>query len=281
MDKKIKVALYISGAILGLIIIVFIYNSFFNNQFNSEIPEVSDSQTLSLPVKEQISGAFAKAQNDPSAENLGMLGMVYHSSANYELAAQCYKLAINRKKSGWIWNYYLGYLSMEMGESDAVIENFKRVLKKNPKIDLAWYYIGEEYKNQRKNKLAEETFNKITTQKDKISSVKKSVRYDNFSLSTYAMFQLSRLYFDTGRTDLSEKTLLEIIQKNRSFGPAYRLLGNIYSMNGDTVLSKWNSERASDLISFSPPVDTLVDKLVLLSRSELYLLKKIDEAELS
>jgi tetratricopeptide (TPR) repeat protein len=39
--------------------------------------------------------------------------------------------------------------------------------------------------------------------------------------------------------------------------------------------------RANDLVVFTPPVDTLIDRLVLLSRSESYLLKKIDDAEKS
>jgi tetratricopeptide (TPR) repeat protein len=52
-------------------------------------------------------------------------------------------------------------------------------------------------------------------------------------------------------------------------------------MKGDTESGKKLTDRANDLVDFSPPVDTLIDKLVLLSRSELYLLKKIDEAEKS
>jgi len=48
---------------------------------------------------------------------------------------------------------------------------------------------------------------------------------------------------------------------------------------GDVALGKQYVDRANDLVVLSPPVDTLVDKLVLLSRSELYLLKRIDEAE--
>jgi tetratricopeptide (TPR) repeat protein len=279
MDKNRKAVLYIAGGAIGLIIIALLLKFIINCQYRSQIPEISNFNSLSQPVQEQISDALKQAHRKPSADNLGMLGMVYHSSANYEQAAQCYKLAIKRSKSDWIWNYYLGYLNLEMGESEAVIENFNRVTKKNPNIDIAWYYIGEEYKNLGKNELAEEAFSKITTSKNNISTSKESTRNDHFPLSIYAKFQISRLYFDTGRYDLAEKTLKEIIEANRSFGPAYRLLGNIYSMKGDTLLSKQYGVRANDLFVFSPPVDTLVDKLVLLSRSELFLLKKIDEAQ--
>jgi len=281
IGKTIKVVLYTAAGAICLIIIILLMKFLATNRLRSQIPQLSDSLTLSQPVREQISDALKKARHDPSAGNLGMLGMVYHSSANYEQAAQCYALAARKGKSGWIWNYYLGYLNMEMGRSEAVIKNFKRVLRKNPDMNLAWYYIGSEYKNLRQNELAEEAFGKITAQQKKTSSAKETTRRDHFPLSAYAMFQLSRIYFETGRNELAEKTLKDIIKDNHSFGPAYRLLGNLSGMKGDSALSKHYSDRAGDLMDFSPPVDTLVDRLVLLSRSELFLLKKIDEAERS
>jgi tetratricopeptide (TPR) repeat protein len=280
MDKKRKSVIYL-GATFGLIIIILLLKFIFNNQFSREIPKISDTATLSNPVKEQISDAFKKAHRNPSADNLGMLGMVYHSSANYTEAAKCYQLAIKRSKSDWIWNYYCGYLNVEMGESDASIKNFTSVTEKNPDIDLAWYYLGDAYKNLRNNELAEKSYGRIITSKNRTAAANTTTRQDHFPLGTYATFELSRIYFDTGRIDLAEKTLKELIKSNNLFGPSYKLLGNIYNLKGDTILGKQFTVRANDLIIFSPPVDTLIDKLVLLSRSELYLLKKIDEAEKS
>lgn len=279
MDKK--TVLYIAGGAVGLIIIFFLLKFITNNQFSNNIPEIPNSNTLSIAVTKQISEAQDEARRNPSAENLGMLGMVYHSCANYSQAAQCYKLAIKRSKSDWIWNYYHGYLSMELGKSEAAIKNFNSVIEKNPAIDLAWYYVGQEYKNLGENELAEKAFKKIISKKNKTSDAKATTRNDHFPLRTYAMYDLSRIYFDTGRTDLAEETLKELIQKDYLFGPAYRLLGNIYNITGNISLGKQYTVRANDLLNFSPPVDTLIDRLALLSRSELYLLKKIDEAERS
>ncbi len=264
-----------------MMVLVFVVRAVINNQYSSKIPELSESISLSVPVKMQISDALAKAHRFPSAENLGMLGMVYHSSANYEQAAQCYELALKRDKSDWIWSYYLGYLNMEMGASDAVIDNFSKVIETRQNVYHAWYYLGEQYKNLRKNEQAEKSFSNIVNTENRRSARKNASRYDYFPLGTYARFQLARIYFDSERIDLAEQTLKEIIQNNRSFGPAYRLLGNIYSVKGDIPLSDRYGVRANDLVAFSPPVDTLIDKLVLISRSELYLLKKIDEAEKS
>ena len=280
MDKKRKSVLIIGGAI-GLIIIFFVIRYIINIPYTSDIPEISNVASLSEPVQDQISDAFKKAKRNPSSANLGTLGMVYHSSSNYDEASECYKLAIKRNENEWIWNYYNGYLSMEMGNSANAVENFKTVTEKNPDAQLAWYYLGEEYKNLRNNDLAEKAFEKITTSPDKNSIPNTTTRKDHFPLSTYANFELSRLYFDSGKMGQAETKLNELIQSNSLFGPSYKLLGNIYNLKGDTTLGKQLTIRSNDLINFSPPVDTLIDKLVLISRSELYLLKKIDEAERS
>jgi len=278
MNKKGKIVLYVGG-VVALLLVVFIARFIFNRQYTSEIPEISDISLLSIPVKEQISEALAKAKRNPSADNLGMLGMVYHSSANYTEASKCYQLAIRRDKKAWIWNYYDGYLNMEMGNSDVVIKNFTEVSEKNPNAYLAWYYIGEEYKNQRNYEMGEKSFEKISGNQNRSSSSNKQTRQDHFPLNTYASFQLARIYFDKGQHELAENTLKEIINKNKLFGPSYKLLGTIYNLKGNTTLGEKYTVRASDLIIFTPPIDTIMDKLTMMSRSELYLLKKIDEAE--
>ncbi len=166
---------------------------------------------------------------------------------------------------------------MELGEPENAVENFNRVTKINPAIGLAWYYLGETNRNLRKNDLAEQAFSKITKEKN-IFMEKTATRIDNFPLGIYAMFQLSKIYFETERLDLAEETLKTLISIKDLYGPTYRLLGNIYSTKGDISSGEKFTVMANDLLPFSPPVDTLADKVILLSRSELYLLKKIDEA---
>ena len=280
MDKKGKSVLYILVGLLGLLVIVFLGRFILNNQIKNEIPEIRNISNLAKPVQEQINEAFSKAKRKPSADNLGMLGMVYHSSANYDEAAKCYKLAAQKDNSGWIWNYYNGYLDMEMGNSDSALVNFAMVTEINPGIDLTWYYLGAQYKNLKNNELAEKSFARLATSKER-KFPENATREDHFPISTYANFELARIYFETGRNELAEKTLKDIIQSDNLFGPSYKLLGSIYNLKGDTTLGKQFTIRANDFINFSPPVDTLMDKLALMSRSELYLLKKIDEAESS
>ncbi|WP_025864650.1 tetratricopeptide repeat protein [Prolixibacter bellariivorans] len=104
---------------------------------------------------------------------------------------------------------------------------------------------------------------------------------DFFPLNTYARYQLARIYLSTKQLDKAEAILNEIISDQRSFGPAYRLIGNLYNAKGDSAWSKYYIIRANDLVPYAAPVDTIADKLAMLSRSEMYLLKQIDEAEKS
>lgn len=274
-----KGQLYILGGIIGLIIIVFATKAILGNTNKSRIPELPDFQNVAQTLKDQISQTDLKARNKPSAANLGMLGVVYHSAMYYDKASVCYELAIKKNKKEWLWSYYLGYLKREMGESNSAIEHFKTVSGINPGINLARYYTGDLFQSLGKNIEAESAFAAIPGVRNPDPSDKKKSENDDFALSTYAKFQLSRIYINSQRLIPAEKTLNEIIQTDRSFGPAYRLLGNVYQMKGDSVLGKEYIVQSKDLTDNSVPLDKLIDGIALISRSDQYLLKQIDEAQ--
>ena len=269
-----KIAIYIAGGVVLLILFKVILDI----PYRSQIPPLPD-KLVSDSIRNQISTASKKAYRNPSADNLGMLGMVYHSNSNYENAALCYKLAIKKNKSNWIWSYNLGYLNKEMGDQENSIKNFETVVEENPKANLAWYYIGECYQNMGSSEKAELAFKRIASLKEKNWVETPTTRVDYYPLRIYAKYQLARIYLNSGKTELAEKALLEILKENRKFGAAYRLLGNIYNTKGNKQLSDKYSIQANDLIISASPIDTLIDRVSLLSKSDLYLLKQIDEAE--
>jgi tetratricopeptide (TPR) repeat protein len=276
-----KSIVYICGVVLGVTIIILVIRVISDNSYRNKLPALPDFQNISKPLQDQLSQANNTAHKKPTGANLGMLGMVYHSGAVYDKAAICYDLASLKDKEKLIWHYYNGYLSQEMGDPKAAIRNYREVIKKNPDNFLAWYYAGECYQKIGLSDSAELAFKHIASRMDKNAIVKSKVRYDYFPLVTFAMHNLARIYINTSRIDTAEKTLLKIIDYQRAFGPAYRLLGNVYSLRGDESLCKRYLVRANDLTVSPDPVDTLIDRLSLLSRSDIYLLKRIDEAEKS
>jgi len=276
-----KTIIYSVSTLVILATVLVLIRFLAGNSYRSQIPVLSDLQHLSAPVNEQIASAYQKANRTPSAINLGMLGMVYHSSMHYEEAKVCYDLAIKKNPEDWIWNYYLGYLNQEMGNPTIAVRNYSKVIKSNPGVFLALYYEAGCYQKLGLSDSSELALKMIISRMDKNDIIRTTSRYDYFPLVTYAMFDLARLYVSRGEADKAESTLMELIDYQRAFGPAYRLLGNIYSGKGNEALSKKYQVRANDLTISPSPVDTLIDKLSLLSRSDLYLLKRIDEAEKS
>jgi len=279
MKKGRKLFIYLTGGTIGFIVVILFVKFLINNEYRTQLPLPPDLQPLSIRLKEQLSDAFKKANLKPTSDNIGTLGMIYHSSAYYDKAAICYKMAEKKNKKEWIWSYYLGYLNQEMGDPNTAIGNYRSVIKKNPRAYLAWYYAGECYQKIGSSDSAELAFRYIITGTDRNFIVKTAKRYDYFPLATYSMYNLARIYVDTRQYELAEKTLKEIIDYQRAFGPAYRLLGTVYSIRGAESLSNRYLVRANDLAGNPSPVDTLIDKLSLMSRSDLYLLKRIDEAE--
>jgi tetratricopeptide (TPR) repeat protein len=276
MIKRKKV-FFFGMAVSGTIILLFLCKLLIDTPFSRAIPINPDLQSLSVPLHEQISTASKKARFHPTSDNIGSLGMVYHSCAQYDNAVKCYELAIKKDKSAWVWRYYLGYLNQEMGESEKSISNFLATLKYNPKAEHAWFYIGESYMKMGINNKAEEAFGKIGFRSTGSRYVK-TTRVNYFSLREDAKFQLARIYLNTNRIDQAIQVLTRIVTDFHTYSPVYRLLGNAYQMKGDSLQGKKFIVRAKDQADFTPLLDTLVDKLAIISRSELYLPKQIDEA---
>jgi tetratricopeptide (TPR) repeat protein len=276
-----KTIIYSVSAVFILAVVLVSLRLLSGNSYRKQIPVIPDLQSLSAPVNEQIASAYQKANRRPSSVNLGMLGMVYHSSMNYEEAKVCYELAIKKNPEDWIWSYYLGYLNQEMGNPSIAVRNYSKVIKSNPGVFLALYYEAGCYQKLGLSDSSELALKMIISRMDKNDIVRTTSRYDYFPLVTYAMYDLARLYVSRSEAAKAESTLMDIIDYQRAFGPAYRLLGSVYSSIGDEKLGKKFSVRANDLTISPSPVDTLIDKLSLISRSDLYLLKRIDEAEKS
>lgn len=278
MNKNKKLTIYISSAVITLVIIYFSTTFFINNSYRKQIPALPDFTNTSATVKDQLSAASKIAFDSPTSGNIGMLGMAYHSSAFYSQAIQCYKLATTINHSEWIWNYYLAYLEQEMGDTKAAIADFNLVIEENPELPQVWYYLGKAYLKSGSGEMAEAALKKIAFLPVNNSTIN-SDRKNYSSFPDAAKFELARMYLNSSRLDEAEKLLKDVIHENKTIGPVFRLLGNVYNAKGDSVLSEKYIVRAKDLAIGTTINDTLIDKITLISRSELYLPKQIDEAK--
>jgi tetratricopeptide (TPR) repeat protein len=274
--KKRKLLIFLS--VLTVCLIVFIIRFLTNGSFRKQLPELPDLETVSKSVRKQIISETRKAFLYTSSKNLGKLGMVYHSCAYYEKADKCYQLALKKNSSKWIWSYYLGYLNLELGDSNAANENFRYVVNLDPGNFMALYYIAETSRSLGFNDISKNFLQKIISLNSNDIDQSYPFRDNYFPLQTYAKFRLARILMNEYRLDSAEVILNKLIEDQPKFGPAYRLLGNLYTTKGDLSLGERYNILANDLADYTPPIDVLSDKIVLISRSEEYLLKNIEES---
>jgi tetratricopeptide (TPR) repeat protein len=274
---------YSGVLVIGIFFTLVTVKFVIDTKYRSKLPHYPDAQSISNPLQEQISHAGRKAYLNPSINNLGELGMVYHSGGYAEKAADCYQLAVNKTskqgKREWIWNYYLGCLKLAQGESKAAIGNFAKVLEMNPGNYQALYYTGEAYQNLGMISEAENIFKRVASTRNLNVNIKNSSQENYIPLQTHAMFRLGRLYLNTNQLDSARMVFNEIIKRKWTFGPAYRFLGEVYTKQGNQGLGKKYNTRSFDLPEYNPPSDSLLDKITILSRSDKILLKQIDEAK--
>lgn len=145
----------------GLILLLLAVDIIIYNPYRKGIPSVKNLGDLSENQKSQLKKASSAARLLPTAGNLGKLGMVFHSGAFYAQAMDCYALAVRKDPSEWIWNYYLGYLKREMGESEEAVAAFSEVVKVNPKVYHAYYYIGQGLQDLSRYSEAEKAYANI------------------------------------------------------------------------------------------------------------------------
>jgi tetratricopeptide (TPR) repeat protein len=243
-----------------------------------QIPDLSGFTPTQSIVKRQIRAATLKAYLHPSHKRIGVLGMSYHANAYYDEASACYELASRMDNADWIWNYYLGYLKNELGESNEALDNFLRVVEKSPENELAWLYAAYASQNIGLSEKAEELFRMVINKRGDKNQEERIEGFVDFPVHTYAEFGLARIFLNTDRIDSAGITLKRLIQNQPWFGPAYRSLANVFYIKGSPDLGNRYTLLANDLDEYAPPSDTLANRISLMSRTEATLLKEVDDA---
>ncbi len=278
MNNTKKLVIVLGLGIVAFAILWIAAKMITDRSYTKQLPALPDFTNVTSHLREQITTADRNARRKPNGVQLGELGMVYNASAYYDQAIQCYQLAAKREPEQRIWNYYTGYIKMELGECQDAIPFFDKVIQTNPKAFMALYYKGVAWQSINAMDSAEKILSNVATMNNRNFQIKKSSRNSFFPIPIYAKFHLANLYQNTNRHEMAEKQLKEIIAIQLNFGPAYRQLGGLYATKGDSVWSKFYSARASDLVPYAAPADTLIDKLTKISRSEEILMKQIDLA---
>ncbi|MHA4845023.1 tetratricopeptide repeat protein [Flavitalea antarctica] len=274
ITSKKLIVFSVTAVLLITAAAVFFFSS---SPFRKELPVPPGALNYPKTIIQQLESQYRKAYYFTSARTIGTLGMAYQANLENEKAAICYRLAIKKDPQQWLWHYYSAKLQLEQGEPLKAIAAFHNVVNLEPDNLLARYYMGEANQKTGGVREAMKMFSYIINAEDNHQNLN-PLRETNFPVKTYAQFQLARLFNQYNQPDSAVELLTQIISAHLNFGPAYRLLGSIY-LNKDSIsMATRLTVRANDLADYFPPGDKHLDDIALLSRSEEYLLKQIDDA---
>ncbi|MCB9205988.1 MAG: tetratricopeptide repeat protein [Ignavibacteriales bacterium] len=276
MNKKIKIL--ISLTIFSVLTYWFVIPLSIKIIYGNAIPELPNLTGYSQHINDIVNQAYTNALEKPYSDiELGNLGMVYHSNFFYAEAESCYTNAKKLNDKEWLWYYYTALLKEELGDTKETIANLKRVVEINPKVTYAWFKLGNSYLKLNLLDDAEVVFKKAVNS-EKFNFSTEFNNKETFPLIAHARLNLSRVFIKQKNYDEAHKELEKLLEEYQRFGPAYRLLGQLMFLTGDSLKGKELTIRAGDFDSFQPLMDPIYSELFLKSRNTNFILKQIDIA---
>ena len=244
-----------------------------------DLPNFSGQPTVFVEYMKRMHNS---ALDNPSSDQfVGHLGMAFHANFYYEEAERCYNQAIKLNSSQWRWPYYLALIREELGDAHFTIRNLQHVLEINPNISQAWFRIGNAYLKLNNYDKAVTAFKKVVKLKPFTLSSSTNIKLVNkgaFAQKAYAQLNLARASYQKGYLTEAREALRALVKQYSGFGPAYRLLSQVYYSQGKRELGEEFALRAGDFVSYVPPADIIYDDLILYSRRTDFIIKQIDIA---
>jgi tetratricopeptide (TPR) repeat protein len=282
-NKRVKIALLASFLVLVSAVVFWVLYPAITSRFHStKIPALPD-----LGGQPQILADYIRKMNEEalktpmSDEAVGNLALAYQSNFFYDEAKVCQKRALELKPREWRWIYYSALIDEELGDTKATIEKLNRTLEINPEVSQAWFRLGNSYLKTNSYQDAEKAFHQVLALKEYFPETKSRVELSNngaFPLKAYASFNLARAALQQNKLNEAKTTLEELLEKNPKFGPAYRLLANVYQKLGDEKRGTECETSAGDFESYLPPADPMYDEMILSSRNTAFVIKQFDIA---
>ncbi|MFC2139647.1 tetratricopeptide repeat protein [Bacteroidota bacterium] len=270
-------------AIILLMVIYFIYPTYKGWIYSDHIPELPDLEGEKQFVVSFLNETYkVTLENPASDEAVGNLAIVFHANFFYDEAEKCYDLAYQLNDDAWRWLYNHALIREELGDTEGTIELLKTVLDINDQVIPAWFRLGSSYLKQSEFEQAENAFNKIFDLEEFPYKEVLGFELPNkspFPFEAYARLNLGRIAMMQNEFDKGVTLLNKTIEKFPTFGPAYRLLSQIYYQMNENEKGDEYQVRAGDFIGYTPPADPLFDAVVIHSRNSDFILKQIDIAK--
>lgn len=248
----------------------------------ARLPALPDLRGQPLAMVKQLRTADREARRDPgAAAAVGRLGIFYHANLFYEQAMHCYELAQRLDTQSWKWSYGLALLQTEMGPLTLVVPAWQRVVKRNPDLISAWYWLGEARFKQNNYEEAEKAYRHASIiQQDGGKGVSvaspspSSVVGRRSPIGAYATLGLARIAMYREQTYPARRILVVGVSHWPRFRPLHRMLGQLYEQLGEPQQAKHHFQLAEKCDPYVPPPDPLIEDLTRQSSSSVFLLRQ-------
>lgn len=282
-NRRVAISVAVSFLVLVSAVIIWrLYPSAAPRIHSTSIPALPDLTGQPKVLVDYLQRINEEALKFPSSDlAVGNLAMAYQSNFFYDEAKVCYKRAGDLNPRDWGWIYYSALIDEELGDTKATIEKLNRVLEINPEVSQAWFRLGNSYLKTNSFQAAEKAFRQVLTLREFVPVAEPGIELSNtgaFPLKAYASFNLARTAFQQNKLDDAKTTLERMLEDNPKFGPAYRLLANVYQKLGDEHRGAEFETRAGDFESYLPPADPMYDEMILSSRNTAFVIKQFDIA---
>ena len=229
-----------------------------------DFPKPPDLQSQNTALRKLLNGADAQARSHPnSAEDIGRLGMVYHSNQFYEQAESAYGIALGLAPADYRWPYCLALVKEESGREKEVLDLLQKTVQLKRDYLPALQKLADIYYKQ-----------------DKLDE---AARYYALSVSVAGGSSSLQAIFGLGRIAARRKDWSKVVEYvaplSREYPhirPPHQLLLDAYEALGqaDKAAEERRNLLEPTLIVVPLVKDPLGEKLLSLSCSSTRLLKE-------
>ena len=220
----------------------------------ARLPEVPDLTRNTKALKEKVIGADRVVRetlqtSGPDAQfgrKTGDLGKLYQGNYYYDQALLCYKLAMELDSKNPNWPYLLASVLQERGENESARGLLERTIDLAPDYSPAWLKLADSY--------------------FKTGNTEKARAYYESRLTLlpgdpYALLGLARIALERSEWETAQAYLQRAIEKDPSFGDAYRLLATVHEHFGRLEELNLALDRAAHCPPFRQAPDPWTDAL--------------------
>lgn len=220
----------------------------------ARLPEMPDMTHNTKALTERVIAADRVVRetlqtSGPDAQfgrKTGDLGKLYQGNYYYDQALLCYRLAMELDSKNPHWPYLLASVLQERGENESARGLLERTIDLAPDYSPAWLKLADSY------------FKTGNTEKAR------SHYESRLTLSPgdpYALLGLARIALERSEWETAQAYLQRAIEKDPSFGDAYRLLATVQEHFGRLEEMNLALDRAAHCPPFRQAPDLWIDAL--------------------